>query len=83
MEGGPANGESGRVAVFEILSVDERLRHLIDVAAPMSELEQTLRPVDFLPFARYSRFLLEEGIVAPERIEQIFPKIRAVVADEG
>jgi hypothetical protein len=27
----------------------------------------------FVPMARYARYLLEEGVVSPERIREIFP----------
>jgi type II secretory ATPase GspE/PulE/Tfp pilus assembly ATPase PilB-like protein len=73
---GPPHGESGRVAVFELLLVTNELRHLIEVNAPFSELQKSLDDESFFSLARYSRLLLENGIVAPERIDQIFPKQR-------
>ncbi len=75
-EGCPPGGESGRVGVFEVLSVDDRLRDAIDHNAPTSDLKKQLDDDSFVSFARYSRFLLSQGLVAPERIARIFPKRR-------
>ena len=73
-DGGPADGESGRVAVYELLSVTHSIRDLIDRAAPMSDIERGLDDRCYFSFARYSQMLLARGLVAPERIERIFPK---------
>jgi CRP-like cAMP-binding protein len=54
----------------------ERLRDLIEGEATSSEMAQALAPENFISMARYSRFLLREGIVAPERIREIFPNRR-------
>ena len=64
------------MGVYEILSVTDELRHLIEVSAPFSELQKSLDDESFFSLARYSRLLLENGIVAPERIDEIFPKQR-------
>lgn len=72
--GFPPGGESGRVGAYETLFVTDRLRDAIDRAAPLSELEKTLDRQYFFSFPRYCRFLLKEGLVAPERVEQILPK---------
>ena len=73
-EEGPVGGESGRVGVFELLALNDAMRDLIDRRAPMSDLAGHLDDSSFFSFQRYSRFLLKEGIVAPERIEEILPK---------
>jgi type II secretory ATPase GspE/PulE/Tfp pilus assembly ATPase PilB-like protein len=75
-EGFPPHGESGRVGVFEILSITDELRQLVEVSAPFSELKKSLDDESFFSLARYSRLLLENGIVAPDRIDEIFPKQR-------
>jgi type IV pilus assembly protein PilB len=69
-------GEVGRAGVFEVLAVSERLRDLIEGEATSSEMAQAMAPENFISMARYGRFLLREGIVAPERIREIFPNRR-------
>ena len=45
-----------------------------DRAAPLSELEKALDQQYFFSLPRYCRFLLKEGLVAPERVERMLPK---------
>jgi type II secretory ATPase GspE/PulE/Tfp pilus assembly ATPase PilB-like protein len=66
-------GEIGRVAAFEILQINDALRNLIEKAASWDEMHAALDAHSFISMQRYSRFLLAEGIVAPERIAEIFP----------
>lgn len=73
-EGFPPGGESGRVGAYEVMYVTDQLRDLIDREAPRSELEKALDPQYFFSLPRYCRFLLKEGLVAPERVERILPK---------
>jgi general secretion pathway protein E len=71
---GPPEGEAGRLAVYEILSVSDTVRDLIDRSAVASEIRQAVDDDSFFSFARYSRLLLADGLVSPESIEKIFPK---------
>jgi type IV pilus assembly protein PilB len=73
-EGGPPGGEKGRVGVFEMLSISDDLRDMIDRAAPASDMEGHLSDDCFLSFRRYCRYLLAEGLVAPDRIVRLFPR---------
>ena len=70
---GPVDGEHGRVGLYEFLSIDSRLRDLIDRSAPRQDIEESLTPENYFSFARYSRMLLRGGQVAPERIERALP----------
>ncbi len=70
---GPPGGELGRVAIFEMLSVTPQLRALIDSSGPYSEMEKCLDESCFSSFAESARFLLREGIVAPESIVDVVP----------
>lgn len=72
---GPSGGESGRVAIYEALAVTPALNAAIDRSAPMSELRESLDPSCSGTFHDYARFLLKEGIVAPERIVDVLPRI--------
>lgn len=73
-EDGPLDGEKGRLGVFEILSITDQLRDLVDRSAPASDLQQALRPECFFSMQQYCRFLLQVGLASPERIESILPK---------
>jgi type II secretory ATPase GspE/PulE/Tfp pilus assembly ATPase PilB-like protein len=82
---GPPGGESGRVAIYEMLAVPPALSAAIDRSSPLSELQSCLDPTCSVTFRDYSRFLLKEGIVAPERIVNVLPpgptRIRHAEAD--
>lgn len=73
-DGGPQGGESGRLGVFEVLTVTDPLRELIEDSAPQSEIAARLDEKSFLSFAHYSRMLLADHYVAPEGILEIFPR---------
>jgi type II secretory ATPase GspE/PulE/Tfp pilus assembly ATPase PilB-like protein len=82
--GGANTGESGRVGLFELLSITDDVRDLIDRSAPFRDIVNCLGPACYFPFARYGRFLLEKGIVAPDRIVSLFPrKISAEAYDSA
>jgi type II secretory ATPase GspE/PulE/Tfp pilus assembly ATPase PilB-like protein len=68
-----SEGEVGRVGVFEVLDVNDRLREAIEANAQSTEMREALTSPFFVPMARYARYLLEEGVVSPERIREIFP----------
>ncbi|MHB8865885.1 MAG: ATPase, T2SS/T4P/T4SS family [Pirellulaceae bacterium] len=69
----PIGGEQGRVAVFEMLSVSPELSAAIDTAQSMNEMMTCLDATCFASFGDYARFLLAEGLVAPERIAAVMP----------
>ena len=71
---GPPDGEKGRVALFEMLAVNPALRAAIECSGTFSELESCLDDTSFASFAAYARFVLTEGLVAPERIEAVLPR---------
>ncbi len=67
-------GELGRAGAYEILTVSDQMRDLIERNAPWSEMSDALTPQTFLPMIRYARFLIEEHLASPERIRELFPK---------
>jgi type II secretory ATPase GspE/PulE/Tfp pilus assembly ATPase PilB-like protein len=73
-DGGPQGGESGRLGVFEVLTVTDPLRERIEGSATQSEIAAGLDEGSFLSFARYSRMLLADHYVAPEAVLEIFPR---------
>jgi type II secretory ATPase GspE/PulE/Tfp pilus assembly ATPase PilB-like protein len=79
----PLGGEQGRVAVFEMLSVTPALSAVIDRAGSMSEMIACLDATCFASFGDYARFLLAEGIVAPERIAASVPSRPSLIREEA
>ena len=78
-EVGPYNGEKGRVAIYEMLSVTPALRAVIDRSGSLNEMEACLDATCFASFGNYARFLLEEGLVAPDRLVEMLPKGHAQI----
>jgi type II secretory ATPase GspE/PulE/Tfp pilus assembly ATPase PilB-like protein len=58
----------GRVGIYEVLLIDAPLRALVESAAPTAEIMARLTPDNFVSAARYGRFLLTQGIVAPRHV---------------
>lgn len=75
--GGPPGGEAGRVAIFEMLAATPPLSAAIDRSAPYSELKECLDANSSGTFRDYARFLLKEGIVAPDRLVDVLPRLPA------
>ena len=73
-QGGPPSGESGRVGMFEFLSMTGDLSDLVERGAPRAEIEQKLTDATHFSFEKYARLLLEGGHVAPEQVERALPK---------
>jgi type II secretory ATPase GspE/PulE/Tfp pilus assembly ATPase PilB-like protein len=70
-------GESGRIAAFEILAVNDRLRDLIEREAPVSVMRANVDPRMFTPLSESARTLLERQLVTPERVERLFSRVEA------
>jgi type II secretory ATPase GspE/PulE/Tfp pilus assembly ATPase PilB-like protein len=51
-----SEGEVGRVGVFEVLDVNDRLREAIEANAPWTEMRDALTSPLFVPMARYARY---------------------------
>ena len=75
VEGGPASGESGRIGMFEILSVSPTMSDLIESSAPRAEIAANMTDDSFFSFEKYARLLLEGGHVSPEQIERTLPRV--------
>ncbi len=71
---GPPGGESGRVGIFEVLTATPDLSAAVDRTATRAELNACLTPESNRTYRDYARFLLREGIVAPERIIDVLPR---------
>lgn len=65
-------GTRGRVGVYELLVVDAGLRNLIESGASLQDLHGSLTRDNFVPMARYARFLLERNLVGADDISRLF-----------
>ena len=74
-------GEIGRAGVYEVLLVDAALRALIERAAPVDEIAARLAPENFVSTARYCRFLLTQGLVAPRHVAECLPLHHGLAAE--
>lgn len=72
--GGPDSGESGRIALFELLAVSNGLSELIERGLSRQELEHHLADNLYVPFERYAKDLLQGGYTSPEHIERVLPR---------
>jgi type II secretory ATPase GspE/PulE/Tfp pilus assembly ATPase PilB-like protein len=66
------DGIKGRVAVYEVLVVMPPLRRAIESERPESELLDAISPGSYVSLARYSRYLLEQGLASADALSAIF-----------
>ncbi len=78
-EDGPAGGESGRIAMFEILSVSQAMSELIETGGTRAQIAANMTDDSFFSFEKYARLLLEAGHVAPEQVERLLPRVPRLV----
>ncbi len=81
--GGPLGGEQGRVAIFEMLSITPELRAIIDTSGSITDLSEALHAHCYSSFLDYARFLLGEGLVAPERVAAVLPSGATLIRPTG
>ena len=67
-------GELGRVAMYEVLIVDDALRDAIEQNAAWTELKAVLTPDCYVPMALYARHLIEHAAAAPDSVARTFPR---------
>ena len=72
--GGPTGGESGRIALFEMLAISDEMSDLIETEASRAEIDQNLTGAHYCSFEQYARILLEKGYVAPSHVERALPR---------
>ncbi len=70
------NGEGykGRIGVFELLVVSSAVREAIAQQASATEIKKAAEGGSFVPLARYSTFMLQEGLTVPSEVLRILPK---------
>jgi type II secretory ATPase GspE/PulE/Tfp pilus assembly ATPase PilB-like protein len=67
------SGEAGRIAVFEVLAISDKLQELLEADASWKDLQPALTPEVFVPMARYARYLMAQGLMSPRRLREAFP----------
>lgn len=67
------DGIRGRIALLEVLTMSSRLRKLIHAEASVAQMMQKIDRASLHSMSGYARYLLEEGLVAPEAIIGAFP----------
>ena len=75
------NGEGfkGRVGVYELLVVSQRVRDAIAQNADQVALRQAAMDGSYVSLARYASFVLSQGIVEPSEILRVVPKDQTAV----
>lgn len=66
-------GTKGRVGVYEVLLITPKLRDAIERGASYADMQAAVSHDDFIPMARYARFLLENKMVSVDEIKRLFP----------
>ena len=67
------DGILGRVALFEVLTMSSKLRRMMHAGVSDAEMEQQIDRSSIRPMSGYARYMLGEGLVAPEAIIRAFP----------
>ncbi|MFH1811550.1 MAG: ATPase, T2SS/T4P/T4SS family [Pseudomonadota bacterium] len=70
------NGEGykGRIGVFELLVVSANVREAIAQEGSTAAIQLAAQDGSFVSLARYSTFLLQEGLTVPSEVLRILPK---------
>ena len=68
------DGDRSRVGVYELMMINEGLRDMIEKDLPFTAMQASLSADNFISFASYSRYLLRQGLVAPDQIRSVFPQ---------
>ncbi len=64
-------GYRGRIAVFEILSVNREMRHLITENAPRQQIEEALKKSDFVSLKQNGIRLIKEGTTTVSEVLRV------------
>ena len=64
-------GYRGRIAVFEILPVDRKIRSLINAGASRNEIEDYLKETNFVSLHENALRLVEEGITTSDEVLRV------------
>jgi len=64
-------GYKGRIAVFEMLTVDGGLRKLISVSAEREKMEEYLKHTDFVSLHDNAVRLVKEGVTTGEEVLRV------------
>jgi general secretion pathway protein E len=70
-------GYRGRLAVGEVLVVDDALRSLIDQQAGEAEMRSSLQARGFVPMRAWAQRLVDVGVTDPEEVDRVFGELTA------
>jgi type II secretory ATPase GspE/PulE/Tfp pilus assembly ATPase PilB-like protein len=68
-------GYRGRLAVGEVLVVDDALRSLIDQQAGEAEMRSSLQARGFVPMRASTQRLVDVGVTDPEEVNRVFGEL--------
>jgi len=70
------NGEGfkGRVGVYELLVVTQKIKDIIAADGSQAEIRKAAMDGSFVSLARYSTFLLSQGLTEPSELLRILPR---------
>ncbi len=70
-----STGYRGRLAVGEVLVVDDALRSLIDQQAGEAEMRSSLHARGFVPMRAWAQRLVDVGVTDPEEVNRVFGEL--------
>ena len=65
------DGYKGRIAILEVLEVDERVKELIGTGAQTAEIRRAMLKQDHLPMFIYGLYLVKQGVTTLEEILRV------------
>jgi type II secretory ATPase GspE/PulE/Tfp pilus assembly ATPase PilB-like protein len=68
-------GYRGRLAVGEVLVVDDTLRGLIDQLAGEAEMRSSLHARGFVPMRAWAQRLVDVGVTDPAEVNRVFGEL--------
>ncbi|PWB47728.1 MAG: secretion system protein E [Nitrosomonadales bacterium] len=65
------SGYKGRLGLYEVLTLDEQLRHLIGSGSSLLEVAQTARKSGLIPLTEDARDKVDQGLTTPEEVLRV------------
>ncbi|MDP1705399.1 MAG: ATPase, T2SS/T4P/T4SS family [Sulfurimicrobium sp.] len=65
------SGYKGRLGIYEVLTLDDSLRHLIGTGASLLEVAQTARKSGLIPLAEDACDKIHQGLTTPEEVLRV------------
>lgn len=65
------SGYKGRLGLYEVLTLDDQLRHLVGTGASLLDIAQTARKSGLIPLTDDARDKVHQGLTTPEEILRV------------